>query len=249
MNYTYKLNEFEGPLDLLLTLIAKHEVEVTEIPIFEITEQYLDYISKMDEVDIEISSEFILMASELLEIKSKMLLPNPEFEGEEFIDVTNDPLKSLVSRLLEYKMYKNAAGLLEERYSDFGRIYFKTQEDLTPFIKEVPIEELNKNLEKNLIVNAIRRVLKNIDKTDSKRENYFETVKREAFTVEDKILYIEEMLQKKIKLTFSSLFNDEIIKNEIIVTFMALLELLKLNVITVVQEYHFDDIIIERRGN
>ena len=248
MNYTYKLNEFEGPLDLLLALIAKHEVEITEIPILEITEQYLDYISKMDEVDIEISSEFILMASELLEIKSKMLLPDPIFEGDEFKDASNNPMESLVSKLLEYKMYKNAAGLLEERYNDFGRIYFKTQEDLTPFIKKVPIEELNKNLEKDLIVNAIKRVLKNIDKTDRKRENYFETVKREVFTVEDKIAYIEEKLQKEARINFASLFSERIVKNEVIVTFMALLELLKLNIITVVQEYHFDDIIIERRG-
>jgi len=107
---------------------------------------------------------------------------------------------------------------------------------------------LNKNLEKDLIVNAIKRVLKNIDKTDRKRENYFETVKREVFTVEDKIAYIEEKLQKEARINFASLFSERIVKNEVIVTFMALLELLKLNIITVVQEYHFDDIIIERRG-
>jgi segregation and condensation protein A len=247
MDYNYKLNEFEGPLDLLLSLISKHEVEITEIPIFEITKQYIDYISKLEKFDIEVASEFIIMASELLEIKSKMLLPNLLFDNDEFNEITSDPRDELVNKLLEYKMFKNAANLLEERYNDFGRIYFKKQEDLTPFIKSIPLEEINRDLEKDLLVNAMKRILSNIDRTDNKRENYFEKVKRDAFTVEDKIVLIKGKLKIEKKFNFNSLFIGRIRKAEIIVTFMALLELLKLNIITVVQQYLFDDIIIESR--
>ena len=247
MDYNYKINEFEGPLDLLLSLISKHEVDIVDIPIFEITKQYIDYISNFKEFDFEIASEFIIMASELLEIKSKMLLPNPLYDNEDFNDIKDDPRDELVNKLLEYKMYKNAANLLDERHNDFGRTYFKSQEDLTPFIKDTPLEELNKDLEKDLLVNAIKRVLINIDRTDNKRENYFEKVKRDPFTVEEKIKLIEKKLKSEKQFSFTSLFSDEIRKSEVIVTFMALLEMLKLNLITVVQQYLFDDIIIEGR--
>lgn len=248
MKCTFKINTFEGPLDLLLHLININEVEITEIPIFEITKQYMEYIESFNDLDLDLASEFILMASELLEIKSKMLLPDPKYDTEEFNEAIDDPREDLVNKLLEYKKFKNAANILDERFNDFGRIHFKEQEDLTPFIKKVPLEELNKDLEKDLLVNAMKRILSKIDRTDEGRENYFEKVKRDAFTVENKIIMIQQRLKEELKFEFSSLFSNQVSKNEVIVTFMALLELLKLNEITVVQEYMFDDIIIEGRN-
>lgn len=247
MNYTIKINEFEGPLDLLLHLISINEVEIIDIPIFEITTQYIEYIDKMDELDMDVTSEFILMASELLEIKSIMLLPDPRFETEEYFDVKNDPRDELVSKLLEYKKYKNAAGMFDQRYENYGKILFRDQDDLTEFIAEIPNEELNNNLEENLLLNAMKNILVTLNKKDKTRENYFESVNRELFTVEDKMSFIEGMLEKEYRFSFQNLFMDKTNKNEIITTFMALLELLKINKITVVQEYVFDKIMIERR--
>lgn len=247
MGYEFKLDKFEGPLDLLLHLISKNKVEITEISISDITEQYIEYIEKSEVMNLDTASEFIMMAAELLEIKSSMLLPDPRYDNKEFNDPKSDPRETLVNKLLEYKKFKNAANLLDDRYSDFGRIFFKEQEDLTPFINEIPNEELNKDLEKELLVGAIKKLLNNIDKTDKGREKYFDKVKRDAFSVEDKIILIEQRLKKEYKFDFTSLFGEKLIKSEVIVTFMALLELLKLNTITVVQNYMFDNIIIESR--
>lgn len=244
---TFRINKFEGPLDLLLHLININEVEITDIPIFEITRQYIEYIEDLEELDLDLASEFILMASELLEIKSKLLLPDPKFDTEEYNESGHDPREDLVKKLLEYKKYKNAANLFDKRYNDYGRMYFKEQEDLSDFVKKVPIDELNKDLEKDLLVSAIKRVLKNIDRQDKNREDYFDKVKRDAYTVEAKIDFIEEKLLLLSSFEFSTLFNEKTNKNEVIVTFMALLELLKMNRITVVQEYMFDEIVIESR--
>lgn len=249
MTYEIKIEDFEGPLDLLLHLINENELDIYDIPIAKITVQYIDYLNQMKSLNLEITSEFILMASELLEIKSKMLLPNPIYETEEYMAVEEDPRDELVNKLLEYKKYKNAASIFEDRYSSYGKIYYKEQEDLSQFTKEVPVEELNKDLEEDLLLKAVKRVLNSIDKFDTHREDYFENVKRDLYTVEDKLLYIENIIKEQFKINFLDLINEISSKQEIIVTFLALLELLKINKIRVVQNALFDDIIIEEKGD
>lgn len=247
MKYKVRIDAFEGPLDLLLHLIKENEMEIVDISIAEITDQYIEYIEQMQEFDLDIASEFIVMAAKLLEMKSKTLLPNPKFETEEYESVGEDPRDELVEKLLEYKKYKSAAKYLDRRYDIDRQVHFKRQEDLDEFTKEVPIQELNKDLEVDLLTKAMKNLLKNLGKEDAHRKDYFKRVPKDLYTVDDQIIAIEKRLKKEFKFSFATFLGVDYTKEKIIVTFMALLELLKLNRITVVQDYLFDDIIIESK--
>ena len=246
MELKIKINDFEGPLDLLLHLINTNEMEIRDISIFKITKQYIDYLESMKDLDLEITSEFIVMASELLEMKSKILLPNPKYDTEEFNQI-QDPKDDLVKRLLEYKKYKTVSKFLNKRYENFNKVYYRNQQDLSKFVKKVPNEELNKDLERNLLVKGIKRVLKNIDRKDKTRDNYFDNVEREKFSVKEKIEFIELKIKNNKKLKFNDLFSKDIYILEVITTFMALLELLKINKISIKQNRIFEQIVIERK--
>lgn len=242
MRYEVILDTFQGPLDLLLHLIDKAEVDIYDIPISEITEQYIIYIKKMHELDLKVTSEFLLMASTLLEIKSKMLLPkdikNKECktsdENEE-----SDPRLDLVEKLVEYRKYKMVSKKFKKREKIQRKVFNKPKEDLSYIIDNKPsLEELD--LEQ--LVLTLNNILKNQDK------NYkplrIDEIQRDEYTLSKCIERISNKLKENKKMKFSKLFNKNTTKNEIVVTFLSVLELAKLKKITIIQEKNFSDILI-----
>jgi len=228
-SYTVRLDMFEGPLDLLLHLIRKNEINVFDIPIALITEQYLQYLKMMKELNLDIAGDYLLMASTLLQIKSKMLLPvssEEEEEGEE------DPRAELVRRLLEYQRYKEAATELERR----------PMKDRDFFVRSVPedvTEPREERFEVNLfeLLEAFRQVLARV-KSESVHE-----VQLEPITVEEKIEQILSLLQKeKRSIAFHHLFPETVTRPMVVVTFLAILELVKTRLVRVFQMAPFDTI-------
>jgi len=244
MDYEIKLDTFEGPFDLLFHLIEKNEIDIYNIPISEITEQYLKYINQMKDLDMEVASEFLVMAATLLEIKSKMLLPNPVEEQLEFDVQGLDPRRDLVVKLIEYKKYKNIAEFLKKREDIYGKVYFKSQEQLEEFIDKDIDLKTELSLEEELLRKAVKRLVQKAEKLDKHRKQFFKELKRDMFTVEDKITLLKEKLEREEKIQFISLFKENCPRLEIVVTFLALLELLKLKIINIKQDNIFDEIII-----
>ncbi len=239
MDYKIVLDSFEGPMDLLLSLIEKAKIDIYDIPINLVTEQYLDYISGMEELDLELTSDFLVMAATLLQIKSKMLLPKIKSdEGEE----EEDPREELVRRLLAYKRYKELAEKMRE-YEEIGlKSFYKAQEDLSGFEDdEVELGHLN--------INSLFNTLNNILKRRGLEPEIlnFEEINREEFTIEECTNDLLQRLEKKKKLKFSDLFDDNSTKNEIVSYFLSLLELIRLNNIRVSQYNVFSDILIIKK--
>lgn len=248
MKYEIKLDVFEGPFDLLYHLIEKNEIDIYNIPIAEVTTQYLEYLSMMQELDMEYASEFILMAATLIEIKSKMMLPNTKQEQIEFDINGMDPRRDLVQKLLEYKKYKDISNHLFSRQDIFGKFHFKPQDQLEEYIDFDNMEKEELSLDESLLISAVKRVISKASRIDNKRKKFFRELKRDMYTVEDKITYIKGHLIDNDRIMFSSLFDDELTRLEIVVTFLALLELLKLKQIKITQQQNFDDILINRNS-
>lgn len=244
MDYEIKLEAFEGPFDLLFHLIEKNEIDIYNIPISDITQQYLEYINQMKDLDMEVASEFLVMAATLLEIKSKMLLPNPVEEQLEFDVQGLDPRRDLVLKLIEYKKYRNIAEFLKEREDEYGKFYFKSQEHLEDFIERDVDSKVELNLEEELLVKAVKRIMQKAEKLDMHRKHFFKELKRDVYTVEDKISLLKTNLKKKKNVQFIDLFSSQCCRLEIVVTFLAVLELLKLKIISIKQDKIFDDIVI-----
>lgn len=245
--YEVKLEVFEGPMDLLLHLITDQKLDIYNIPIHKITTEYMTYLDNLGKVDVNVASEFLVMAATLLEIKSKMLLPDSELDplSEDLLD--QDPRTELVVKLLEFKKYKKASAFLSERESKLGALFYKDPEDLSGFFTKDSLEELNKDMEVSLLVEAMKRVLANLDRVDSNREVFFQKLHREVFSVEEKMEWIESLMLTAEAMPFSALFGSDIKKPEVIATFLAILELLKLKKVTVTQENQFDEIQIQRK--
>lgn len=230
-----KLEVFEGPLDLLLYLIKKEEIDIYDIPIAKITQQYLDYMEFMKMLDLNIAGEFIVMAATLMHIKSKMLLPPDPNEVKEEEEM--DPRLELVQKLLEYKKFKEAAGdlfTMEIRQKDVfkrGASLFDMPEDSSGSCFEASLFDL---------ITAFNKILKDIPK-----EVFYEVIKDE-FTVEGKMHDIFHMLVNKPLLLFSELFANAKTKFEVVTIFLAILELIRLKEIVAVQEMVFGDIKIGR---
>ena len=227
--YTFRLEGFEGPLDLLLHLIQKNELDIFNIPIAVITEQYLEYLQLMKVLNLDVAGEYLLMASTLLHIKSRMLLPKSS-EGEE---EEEDPRAELVRRLLEYQRYKQAAGELEKRPMLDRDVFVR----LTPGeLEEIPEEE---KIEVNLfeLLEAFRKIL------ERARLEAVHEVALEPISVEDKIQEILELLQKENRSTaFHRLFPEQASRRLIIVTLLAILELVKMKRIRIFQLAPFETI-------
>lgn len=244
MEYSVKLDNFEGPMDLLFHLIKVNKIDIYNIPINTITKQYLEYIPSVNDENIDKVSEFLVMASTLLEIKSKMLLPSKNLDDFSDIYDVNDPRNELVEKLVEYIKFKEASSYLKNRETLYGKVFFKEQDDIKKYAKEVDIEKLNSELDKELLISAMKKMLLNLPNYDENRKNFFKKLKKDRYTVDEKIEYIKERINKEKKILFHKLFKNKITKEEIIVTFLALLELLKLNKIKVKQDNIFDDILI-----
>ncbi len=244
MDINFKLEAFEGPLELLLHLIAKNKMNIYDIPIAELTDQYLECIDMLDTTSMESMSEFIVMASTLLEIKSRMLLPKPETEEEE----QEDPREALINRLIEYKRFKEMADELNYRQRDAGYNYYKLpdKELIEKIRKDVPktIDDILYGANIDMLVAAFEDVLRRQEvKTDKVRAG-FNSVTREIFTIEDKKKHIENLLALNRQITFKSIFRKRAGKNEIVVTFLAMLELIKIKHIFIRQEGLFGEIFI-----
>lgn len=239
MAISVKLQAFEGPLDLLLHLIDKAEVDIYDIPIAEITDQYLQYIDAMQVHDLEVSSEFLVMAATLLEIKSKMLLPKPKKEesGEEGAD----PREELVQKLIEYKKYKEISLQLKDKLSVFEKVFYKAPEPIEDYIPDVSSIY---NVSLDLLVISFKNILL---RNESRKRHNFKEIYREVVTIDDKIQLISKLLINKPSFYFDDLFLNCCNKYEIIVTFIAVLELIKRKSILIEQERSFARILIKRR--
>jgi segregation and condensation protein A len=229
LDYTFRLEGFEGPLDLLLHLIQKNELDIFNIPIALITEQYLEYLQLMKVLNLDVAGEYLLMASTLLHIKSKMLLPKSSEREEE----EEDPREELIRRLLEYQKYKQAGGELEKRPM-LDRDVFIRLMPAEP--EEVPEEE---RIEVNLLelLEAFRQVLERV-KTETVHE-----VILEHLSVEDKIQEILMLLERENRsLTFHRLFPEQASRRVVIITLLAILELVKMKRIRIFQLAPFETI-------
>ncbi|SHN54587.1 condensin subunit ScpA [Butyrivibrio hungatei DSM 14810] len=246
MSLEIKLQVFEGPLDLLMHLIDKNQIDIYDIPIVTITEQYMEYINAMQKEDMEVTSEFLVMAATLIDIKCKMLLPKEVNEdGEE-----EDPRAELVEKLLEYKMYKYMAYELKDRQMDADMQWFR-EKNIPKEVKdyEVPIDfsEMLGDATLTKLNEIFQELLKRQeDKVDPIRSK-FGNIEKEEIDMDAKTLYIKAYIREHSKFSFRQLLEKQHSKTEIIVTFLVILEEMKLGDIEIKQETTFGDIIITSR--
>ena len=245
MDMTVKLQVFEGPLDLLLHLLDKNKVNIYDIPIVEITKQYMDYIREMKRHDLNVVSEFLVMAA-TLDIKSKMLLPAPPEEEEE----QEDPRAELVQQLLEYKMYKCISYELKDRQVDAQMVMFKVPTvppEVAAYEEPVDLDELVGDTTLAKLNDIFKSIMqKKQDRIDPVRSK-FGRIEKEQVSLEDTMHTLEEYARTHRSFSFKNLLESKSGKMEIIVNFLAILELMKLGKISISQEHIFDDIRIESK--
>ena len=246
MSISVKLEAFEGPLDLLLHLIDKNKIDIYDIPIIDITEQYLEYINNADYKDLDSMSEFLVMASELISIKSKMLLPKDEDEEE------SDPRYELVERLLEFKMFKYVSAILKDREEDAAKNLYKEptipvevknfKEEVDPFeiLEGISLESIQKTF--------LSLMKKQVEKIDPIRSKFGE-IEKEKINLSDKIEYIARYASYNRIFSFTDLLSEDCTKEELIITFLGVLELTKTGQVIIRQNTLFDDFIITRQDN
>ncbi len=246
MDLTVKLQVFEGPLDLLLFLIEKNKVNIYDIPIVEITAQYMEYIAEMKRRDLNVLSEFLVMAATLIDIKSRMLLPaNPDAEEEE-----EDPRAELVQQLLEYKMYKCMAYELKDRQIDADRVMFKAPTipaEVAAYEEPVNLDELVSDITLAKLNEIFQSIMKKqVDKIDPVRSK-FGKIQKEEVSLEEKMSFLSNYAKEHKHFSFRNLLEAQASKVEIVVTFLAILELMKTGEIFISQEKIFDDIKIDSK--
>jgi len=236
-----KLEAFEGPIDLLYKLIEKNKIDIYDIPIAQLADQYIDYINTFSK-NLESISEFIWFAASLIEIKSRMLLPKKivsEFEKE-------DPREELVKKLVEYKMFKNISETLKRHAELSSKALYKCPDHETLNIvsdnHQLDLDGILENITLKQLFSVFNDLMKR--KETMPDEIQFDHISRDIFTVEDKISYIQELLKKDRIISFKDTFKDTALKSEKIVTFIALLELIKTRIIKITQTNIFGEIII-----
>lgn len=243
MAISVKLQVFEGPLDLLLHLIEKNKVDIYDIPIAEITEQYLDYIKQMETEDMNVMSEFLVMAATLLDIKCRMLLPREvNEEGEE-----EDPRAELVEKLLEYKMYKYMSYELKDRQLDAEKNFYKKPtlpKEIQDYKAPVNYEELIGDMTLQRLHSIFKDTIKRQENRVDPIRSQYGRIEKEEVDMEAKEAYVEAYIKLHRKFSFRSLLEKQNSKMEIIVTFLLILELMKTGRILIEQDDIFDDIII-----
>ena len=240
-----KVADFEGPFDLLLHLIKKNKMDIYNSEIYKITNQYLRYLDEMKEMDLEITSEFIVIAATLIEIKSKSLLPKVKVEDENEEDIEN----KLKLRLIEYKQIKAVSSFFKERHINSGEIYSKKPEIIE--IEDEKATKSNEDIFKNLTLIDLYNIYNNILDTYHNKQNTVNVVQRKIYTdkykVEDKMKELVNRFNNSNVIEFRSIIKESESKLETVVTFLALLELIKLRVIIAYQEGNFKEILMKRR--
>lgn len=243
MGISVKLEVFEGPLDLLLHLIDKNKVNIYDIPIVEITDQYLEYVNAMDKQDLNIVSEFLVMAATLIDIKSKMLLPKEV--NEEGIE--EDPRDELVQRLLEYKMYKYMSLELRDKELDAEKSMYKKPtipEEVTMYEPPIDLDKLLSDVTLKKLNDIFNMVMKKQeDKVDPIRSK-FGKIEKEEVSLPDKIEFIRDYARTHKSFSFKKLLESQRTKMHVIVSFLAILELMKMGSVTILQNGTFEDIIV-----
>lgn len=243
MALSVKIESFEGPLDLLLHLIDINKFNIFDIPIVEITAQYMEYLQSMETKDLNVMSEFLVMAATLLEIKAKMLLPvEVDEDGEEI-----DPREDLVQKLLEYKMYKYMSYELRDRLSVSGKTLYKgptIPEEVAKYETPVDVKELVGDLTltrlNQIFQSIMRRQKEKIDPIRSK----FGRIEQEEVSLDEKIVWVRAYASEHPKFTLSALLEGQKGRIQLIVTFLAILELMKTGEVSAAQEHPFEDILL-----
>lgn len=237
MNYTIEINNFEGPLDLLLHLIKKAELDICEISIVEITKQYLDYINLMESMNLNIASEYLTMAAELIEIKSSILLPKKKIDNED--DYEEDPKENLINRLIEYEKYKEVTEVLKKYEQDRKELYTKKPTDLE--IYNTVTNEISENFDLNDLMSALNKML---DRKKLNKPLNTKITNRE-YSITERSNQIKNILKNKKQVEFTDLF-DIYSKDYIVITFLSILTMARHQELSITQDKNFGKIMIER---
>ena len=239
MDYSIKINEFEGPLDLLLHLIKESNINIVDIEINEITRQYLDYINKMEELNINVAASYLVMAAELMEIKSKSLLPIDEKEtdneDEEVVSKEN-----LINKLIEYQKYKDMVNTFKDMESDRQKIYVKAPEKISNYVDNIIKNDNDTSVDD--LVAAFKKFLERIDK----EKPITTKITNKEYSVKERKKGIRNILRERKKVLFTELFEEKNV-SYIVVTFLSILEMTKEKEITIKQDNNFNDITIAWR--
>jgi len=235
--YAIKIENFEGPLDLLCHLIDKNKMNINDIKLSEITDQYIEYINKMEKMNLEVTSEFLVMASTLVYLKSKSLLPKETEDDEELTE------EELLQRIIEYKKYKEITKVLKENYNIFSKRYFKNQEQL-----ELPKQKLEKNYSMDIISTLYADIVARTSiKLNQNAKNIEKIAITDTYTVSSKVKEIFRELLRKPKFIFNKFYKiSEKNKQEVVTAFTGLLELSRRSKVITTQEELFGDIIVEK---
>ena len=237
-NYAIKIDNFEGPIDLLLYLIEKNKMKIEEINLTEITDQYIEYLNEMEKMNLEIASEFLVMASTLLYLKSKNLLPKQEEAEEELTE------EELIKRIIEYKKYKTISQVFKENYAENSKRIFKSQEDV-----KLPKQVLEEKYSNEVIPEIYKKLLEKTSVRINKNAKNIEKIALvENYTVGDKVKEMFRVLIKQKKFIFNKLFSlKSRDKQEVVTAFSGLLELSRRDKVETKQEELFGDIYVEKR--
>lgn len=236
--YSIKIDNFEGPLDLLIYLIEKNKMDIYDIHLAEITDQYIEYLNAMEKLNLEIASEFLVMASSLLYLKSKRLLPKEEEDTEELTE------EELIRRIIEYKKYKEISGKLKENYIIFSKRIAKGQEEI-----ELPKRKLEKEYDNQMIPEIYRNL---VERTNQKLNQNAKNIEKialvENYSVASKVREMFKVLVKQRKFVFNKMFSiKQKDKQEVVTAFSGLLELSRRNKVATRQEEIFGDIVVEKK--
>ena len=244
---TVRLDSFSGPLDLLYHLIEKNEIDIYDIPISTLTDQYIEFISREENKNMEGMSEFIVMAATLIEIKSRMLLPKPQSDEPE-----EDPREALVQKLIEYKKFKSATEIFMQKSEEASKVYYREPDIIIPELtkkEELSVEECLSGLTMDDLYRAFRDVMIRKEKKVDKVRSGFRSVRRDNFTIDEKIVSLKSILRLTPMVKFYQMFSDDTTKEEILVTFLALLELIRRHSAAVEQDDAFGEIVISAGEN
>ncbi|RPF55726.1 segregation/condensation protein A [Aquisalibacillus elongatus] len=236
--YQVKLDTFEGPLDLLLHLVNQYEIDIYDVPLKEITDQYLDYIHTMQEMQLDVASEYLVMAATLLAIKSHMLLPKQELEVED--EYEEDPRDELIQRIIEYRKYKEASKELKEREQEGNQIFTKPPSDLSDYESTVKVTKSD-----SVSIVDLAQAFQKVLRRKQLLKPMETTVQRQEISIEKRMdEVIGELKVSEGRKNFESLFPYQE-KFEIVATFLAILELMKAVKISCYQTHNFEDIMVE----
>lgn len=243
MSINIKIENFEGPFDLLLHLIKKNEMDIYNVKLSYITNQYMEYLNSMKELDLEITSEFIVISATLLEIKSKELLPKNEEKETEEVEISKE---ELLSKLIEYKKFKEVAEFLKEKENKSEGVVYSKKPEIIEDDKSVDLKELLKKTSLIALYELYNKLL--LLYYNKKNDNSIpKQISIDKFRIEDKMEHLEMYFKHRLQSTFSQIIYNCESKIEVIVTFLAMLELIRLKKVKVLQEHNFTEIYMERR--